>query len=99
MNFFRLQKPRGFQHVYLYVDERKERLKEIERRANVAARQDDGKSQSAFEAHFRESFRCTSKQYNKKRNSFSTGLLMTLFVVVFAFVVLWMLIEFKQMSL
>lgn len=30
---FSTRKPRGFQHNYMYVDERKERLKEIEERA------------------------------------------------------------------
>ena len=30
---FKQRGPRGFQHQYIYVDERKERLKEIETRA------------------------------------------------------------------
>ena len=33
MGIFKQRKPRGFQHQYIYVDERKERLKEIEERA------------------------------------------------------------------
>ena len=33
MGIFNQRKPRGFQHQYIYVDERKERLKEIEERA------------------------------------------------------------------
>ena len=36
MSFFQQPKPRGFQHQYLYVDERKERLKALERRAKAA---------------------------------------------------------------
>ena len=33
MGIFNQRKPRGFQHQYIYVDERKERLREIEERA------------------------------------------------------------------
>lgn len=33
MGMFKQRGPRGFQHQYIYVDERKERLKEIEARA------------------------------------------------------------------
>lgn len=33
MGIFKQRAPRGFQHQYIYVDERKERLKEIEERA------------------------------------------------------------------
>ncbi|MCD8296415.1 MAG: hypothetical protein LUC88_02465 [Prevotella sp.] len=33
MSFFGQQKPRRFHHDYMFVDERKDRLKEIERRA------------------------------------------------------------------
>ena len=33
MGIFNQRKPRGFQHQYIYVDERRERLREIEERA------------------------------------------------------------------
>lgn len=33
MALFKTRKPRAFQHNYLYVDERKDRLKQIEERA------------------------------------------------------------------
>lgn len=33
MGIFTQRKPRGFQHQYIYVDERRERLKEMEERA------------------------------------------------------------------
>ena len=33
MGLFTQRKPRGFQHQYIYVDERKERLREMEERA------------------------------------------------------------------
>lgn len=33
MGFFNQRKPRGFSHQYIYVDERKERLKAMEERA------------------------------------------------------------------
>ena len=32
MGFFKQRKPRGFSHQYIYVDERRERLKEMEER-------------------------------------------------------------------
>lgn len=33
MSLFRTRKPRGFEHHFIYVDERKERLEQLERRA------------------------------------------------------------------
>lgn len=33
MNFFRMNKPRGYQHQYIYYDERKEKLVKIEENA------------------------------------------------------------------
>lgn len=33
MGIFKQRKPRGFQHQYIYVDERRERLRELEERA------------------------------------------------------------------
>lgn len=33
MNFFKVNKPRGFQHNYIYYDERKEKLAKIEENA------------------------------------------------------------------
>lgn len=33
MNLFRMPKPRGFNHNYIYYDERRARLREIEERA------------------------------------------------------------------
>lgn len=33
MGIFKQRKPRGFQHQYIYVDERRERLREMEERA------------------------------------------------------------------
>lgn len=33
MNFFRMNKPRGYQHQYIYYDQRKEKLAKIEENA------------------------------------------------------------------
>lgn len=33
MNFFKMSKPRGYQHKYIYYDERKEKLAKIEENA------------------------------------------------------------------
>lgn len=47
MSFFQQPKPRGFQHQYLYVDERKERLKALERRAKAALGQQEKQTYDA----------------------------------------------------
>jgi hypothetical protein len=33
MNFFKMNKPRGYQHKYIYYDERKDKLAKMEERA------------------------------------------------------------------
>ncbi len=50
LNLFRMRKPRRFHHDYIYVDERKERMKEIERRARqelgLSSMEDKGKEKN-----------------------------------------------------
>lgn len=98
MNFFQQPKPRGFQHHYLYVDERKERLKAIERRAKAALDQQEKQPYDA-EAQLKGTIRRSSHHaHGRKRLSAATVLLQALLVVLLAFVVLWLLIQLKAQA-
>lgn len=75
---FQSPKPRGFQHHYLYVDERKERLKEIQQRAITADKKSElnsSYSSSSIQGLFRKSSR-------QKQSSHFTFLLVGLFCLV-----------------
>lgn len=78
MSMFQSPKPRGFQHHYLYVDERKERLKEIQQRAITADKKGElnsSYSSSSIQGLFRKSSR-------QKQSSHFTFLLVGLFCLV-----------------
>lgn len=78
MSMFQSPKPRGFQHHYLYVDERKERLKEIQQRAITADKKSElnsSYSSSSIQGLFRKSLR-------QKQSSHFTFLLVGLFCLV-----------------
>lgn len=78
MSMFQSPKPRGFQHHYLYVDERKERLKEIQQRAMTADKKSElnsSYSSSSIQGLFRKSSR-------QKQSSHFTFLLVGLFSLV-----------------
>lgn len=78
MSMFQSPKPRGFQHHYLYVDERKERLKEIQQRAMTADKKSEfnsSYSSSSIQGLFRKSLR-------QKQSSHLTFLLVGLFCLV-----------------
>ena len=78
MSMFQSPKPRGFQHHYLYVDERKERLKEIQQRAMTADKKSELNSSyrsSSIQGLFRKSSR-------QKQSSHFTFLLVGLFCLV-----------------
>lgn len=78
MSMFQSPKPRGFQHHYLYVDERKERLKEIQQRAMTADKKSElnsSYSSSSIQGLFRKSSR-------QKQSSHFTFLLVGLFCLV-----------------
>lgn len=95
MSFFQQPKPRGFQHQFIYVDERKERLQAIERQAKVALGQQEKKTYDA-EAQLKGTIRrSTHHAHRRKPLSIATVLLQALFVVLLAFVVLWLLIQQK----
>ena len=78
MSMFQSSKPRGFQYHYLYVDERKERLKEIQQRAMTADKKSElnsSYSSSSIQGLFRKSSR-------QKQSSHFTFLLVGLFCLV-----------------
>lgn len=78
MSMFQSPKPRGFQHHYLYVDERKERLKEIQQRAMTADKKSElnsSYSSSSIQGLFRKSSR-------QKQSSHFTFLLVGLLCLV-----------------
>ena len=84
MSMFQSPKPRGFQHHYLYVDERKERLKEIQQRAMTADKKSElnsSYSSSSIQGLFRKSSR-------QKQSSHFTFLLVGLFCLVILIAVL-----------
>lgn len=98
MSFFQQPKPRGFQHQYLYVDERKERLKAMERRAKAALGQQEKQPYDA-ETQLKGTIRrSTHHAHRRKPLSIATVLLQALFVVLLAFVVLCLLIQLKGLS-
>lgn len=78
MSMFQSPKPRGFQHHYLYVDERKERLKEIQQRAMMADKKSELNS-SYSSSSIKGLFRKSSSQ---KQSSHLTFLLVGLFCLV-----------------
>lgn len=62
MSMFQSPKPRGFQHHYLYVDERKERLKEIQQRAMTADKKSEPNSSYSSPSSIQGLFRKSSRQ-------------------------------------
>lgn len=58
MGFFNQRKPRRFNHQYIYVDERKERLREMEERAIRAKRdlEDPSETEKTTEERIRGKF-------------------------------------------
>lgn len=79
MSMFQSPKPRGFQHHYLYVDERKERLKEIQQRAMMADKKSEFNSSYSSPSSIQGLFRKSSRQ---KQSSHFTFLLVGLFCLV-----------------
>ncbi|ALO49379.1 hypothetical protein [Hoylesella enoeca] len=89
MNLFQVRKPRGFHHIYIYVDERKERLQKIEQCARrdlgMLNEECDRKNRIAgtFVAatHHLQKYR-QKGAVGKKRMSFK-GLILLLIVLLF----------------
>uniref|UniRef100_A0AB33IZ05 Ubiquitin carboxyl-hydrolase n=1 Tax=Prevotella sp. GTC17254 TaxID=3236794 RepID=A0AB33IZ05_9BACT len=91
MNFFKQPKPRGFHHEMIYVDERSERLAEIERRAKceLGMMQEEGYSPEKI----RQAFHQATPRVQRRRqhrlmqgNALGFGLLVVLILLL---VLLW----------
>lgn len=89
MGLFKQRRPRGFQHQYLYADERKDVLKDVEERA----KRELGKGKSSHEDRIRGAFLNATK-YARRRSErrlsggfiLSTGVILLLIVLL---VVVW----------
>lgn len=79
MSMFQSPKPRGFQHHYLYVDERKERLKEIQQRAMTTDKKSERNSSYSSPSSIQGLFR---KSLRQKQSSHFAFLLVGLFCLV-----------------
>lgn len=87
MSLFQTTKPRGFQHHYMYVDERRERLKNMEKR--VMAQQQDKKPTRNDVSHLQGLFQ---KQVKKHRHTSLVSLIVVLFCTFILIVVLYILV-------
>lgn len=65
MSFFKQPKPRAFHHEYLYVNERKERLQQIEKRARKELEQ--GEKSGIQQDELRGIFRTNAARNEQKR--------------------------------
>lgn len=79
MGFFTQRKPRGFQHQWIYVDERKERLHKMEEKA----KRDLGllpPEETSYEARIRGSFSESTKHLKRRKGKkpVSYGVLLVL---------------------
>ena len=94
MGFFNQPKPRRFNHQYIYVDERKERLKEMEERV-TRAKQDAEQSSDAektteerIRGKFVEQTSHLKRQQDRDRTTFSKALFIILMVLLAILLVL-----------
>lgn len=89
MGLFKQGKPRQFHHGYMFVDERKERLKEIEDRAKAELGMADGERRGHEE--LRGMFFNATRHVRRRRERklaggfvFSYGVIIVLLVLLFA---------------
>lgn len=87
MSLFQTTKPRGFQHHYMYVDERRERLKNMEKR--VMAQQQDKKPTRNDVSHLQGLFQ---KQVKIHRSYPLTPIITVILGAFFLIVVLYILV-------
>lgn len=94
MGFFNQPKPRRFNHQYIYVDERKERLKEMEERATRAKQEAEQPSdaekttEERIRGKFVEQTSHLKRQQGRDRTTFSKALFIILMVLLAILLVL-----------
>ncbi len=92
MSFFCQQKPRKFHHEYMFVDERKDRLKDIERRAKSELENGDTNSSAYYDGERLRGRFLNATKHAKRRNerrlaggvALSFGVLVILILVLVA---------------
>ena len=85
MNLFQQPRPRRFNHKYIYVDERKERLQKIEQQARETLGLAPHKPLDREQIH--QAFRATMPHLSKKkRRNNGTNQLMALFYLILLFI-------------
>lgn len=87
MNFFNTPKPRRFHHKYIYIDERKERLKSMEKQAycelGLQNEKKDEIRQRLHESFVRGMNHLNNDRYASKGNMFqSIGIVMILLIIL-----------------
>lgn len=93
MGLFKQRRPRGFHHEYMFVDKRKDALKNIEERAKRDLGKTDDKDMSNREDRIRGAFLNATKYArcrNERRMSggfiLSTGIILLLIILL---VIVW----------
>ena len=89
MGLFSQRKPRGFRHEYVYVDERKDRLKAIEGRAKaeLGMKVAVGDGHERLRGVFANATRHVRKRRERKLNGgfvLSYGVIIVLLILLFA---------------
>lgn len=87
MNFFNSPNPRHFHHKYIYIDERKERLKSMEKQAycelGLQNEKKDEVRQRLHESFVRGTSHLNNDRYASKWNMFqSIGVVMILLIIL-----------------
>lgn len=91
MSFFKQPKPRGFHHEMIYVDERSERLAEIEQRAKreLGIEKEEGYSSETIRQAFQQATPRVQRRRQRRlmqENTLGFGLLVILILLL---VLLW----------
>lgn len=92
INLFRQPKPRRFEHINIYADDRKERLREIVARARQHADGDDKSDfdndgdtnfdREAMQRRLHESFTADMRHLRKRERRHANGMSMNIGIVV-----------------
>lgn len=82
MGFFKQRKPRGFQHRWIYVDERKERLQKIEEKAKRELGMYSGEVDYNPEERIRGTFSGASKHLTRQKNRKKLSLPLLIVLIV-----------------
>lgn len=87
MSFFKQPKPRSFHHEYLYVNERKEQLQQIERRAKKELEQ--GKKSGIQQEELHGIFRTNAaRNEQKRRRTMGLGLAYIILILLVLLILL-----------